>query len=836
MFRSDPLTTNDFLATDRNASNRPGPPPLIRNYEEMAAATLRTPFPGARPFSAIASHNPEHNESDYRRHGISHEQQLEQLEMVRPLPLQPQHHQQHHFQQQHQQQQQQQPQQQQEQQNYHNLHQVFQQKLTMSQSTSDIRQLAITSDLEQATTQANTSTPKQMTQSLYGTLGRVRNRADAGTQLAHTQKRLRNVCVKLFGSNPNLPLVSNSNVNPVITASGSTCSTTTATSTAANTMLANPDLCIPRSSKLLAASVTGTAICTKSAPETGKTTSDTSVAISATVNNAIVTSNSSDFNDPNVIYAEIRRKEPNLNNNNIVNGSQDVRSNVGTSSAVDKYDKYVVEVGQANKSNVHDVSLDANQSSQSLVVKDSPEKSVPEIELQKRPDFRSSTQSDSPVTSSSESGRGTLPGDSQPTKSQLQRDYESKSSPVGSKEAAGQRHRRFEQVQMQLQKILDDCGANQTSSSTTDDAGRARAISLGAAYLDQSIHHRLSVVEESEHSWMSDGSVRSAPIAAPPTDSNAVVQSKLTNADAQSIHSSTCDRPRSRSIVETNSEAVTVDVLAGGASFQSKPINGSARSKRSIGNRVPNQLSQSVEDLADVQSIITEMSYAPASKRQIKGLESMYSEILKLLNNRMSQVKSNETTTRSSTLRRNRFGGSDSSLNTDISRIPSIRPARPHLRSKLTSVQMADHHQTCNGSARRLKQLEQHVLMLTRTVSQLTSELRTCQANCGEMHSLRKEVELLRSRLHSSSVAATSLLHGDDHNNNNQHSSPHAMHVHSGSATLPRKIVTPNSSNPPNRGGIVNGFRRLFVDEAPQIRQFLKKIGCEVGTAGCLLF
>jgi regulator of replication initiation timing len=747
--------TNDFANSDRNPlclSNRPPPPPLFHNYDEIPANSIRTTFPGARPFPAAAPQ--EHNESDYRRHGISHEQQLEQLELVRH-------------------------------------HQMQQHRLTSSQSTSDIHRLT-GSDLEQVT-----STPKQVQQSLYGTLGRARNR-EGLAQSANAQKRLRNVCVKLFGSNPNLPLVSHQTANSV----------PVPTSTAP--ALSNPDLCIPRSSKLLAASVTGTASSTKS-------TVDASALLSSQTSQAshssAPSSSTVDHNDPNVIYAEIRRKEPNVTHD--LKAAATVTT-LTPQTAADKYDKYVVEVGQSiGKSIGTDSKVDANHSSQSLIVKDSPAKSEAHSDsvkaANKRPEFLSQTshvQPDSPLTSSSESGRGTLPGDSQTSKSQsdrcgVQQQFDVKSL-ENDEPTAQQRHRRFEQVQMQLQKILDDCGSS-------NEQVRARALSLGP-FVDAA--HRLSVVEESEHSWLSDASARSAPA---PSDHNGRTP-KVEAADSQSVQSGNCDRPRSRSVVAPETAANERSVACSNgvaelASF-SKAISGSARSKRSIGRTTTN-LSQSVEDLADVQSIITEMSYAPASKRQIKGLEHMYGEILKLLSSRMSQVKTNDARSNQA-LRRNRFGGSDSSLNTEVGR-PTVRPTRPHLRSKLSGTS-----DVCNNSARRLKQLEQHVLMLTRTVSQLTSELRTCQANCAETHNLRKEVELLRNRLHST------ILLTDDHNNNT-HAASHTMHMHSGSATLPRKMAAPTAAqHASNRGGLVNGFRRLFVDDAPQIRQFLKKIGCEV--------
>ena len=116
-----------------------------------------------------------------------------------------------------------------------------------------------------------------------------------------------------------------------------------------------------------------------------------------------------------------------------------------------------------------------------------------------------------------------------------------------------------------------------------------------------------------------------------------------------------------------------------------------------------------------------------------------------------------------------------------------------------------------------MKRLENHVITLSKSVAQLTNEIRANQNSNLEIQYLRKEVDQLRNRVHLISV--------DDLNNNKMQQ----QHQASG-GTLPRKSTTLNSQQL-NANSLMNGFKRFFGDEQPQIRKFLSKLGYEVSIA-----
>lgn len=116
-----------------------------------------------------------------------------------------------------------------------------------------------------------------------------------------------------------------------------------------------------------------------------------------------------------------------------------------------------------------------------------------------------------------------------------------------------------------------------------------------------------------------------------------------------------------------------------------------------------------------------------------------------------------------------------------------------------------------------MKRLESHVVTLSKSVAQLTSELRANQNLNLELQYLRKEVEQLRNRV------SFNLMISDDLNNNK---TPGAS-----GGTLPRKSTggqQANGANGANKNGLMSGLKRFFGDEQPQVRQFLKKLGYEV--------
>ena len=120
-----------------------------------------------------------------------------------------------------------------------------------------------------------------------------------------------------------------------------------------------------------------------------------------------------------------------------------------------------------------------------------------------------------------------------------------------------------------------------------------------------------------------------------------------------------------------------------------------------------------------------------------------------------------------------------------------------------------------------MKRLEGHVITLSKSVAQLTSELRANQNLNLELQYLRKEVDQLKNRV------SFNLMISDDLNNNKT-TGP------TSGGTLPRKSSAaqqPTGGAMPNGGGkngLMSGLKRFFGDEQAQVRQFLRKLGYEV--------
>jgi len=228
-------------------------------------------------------------------------------------------------------------------------------------------------------------------------------------------------------------------------------------------------------------------------------------------------------------------------------------------------------------------------------------------------------------------------------------------------------------------------------------------------------------------------------------------------------------------------------------------------------NRSMDDLTDLMDDLNSVYTEATMNYTAPTVvKKQLKGIESMYSEILTLLNSRMDSVK---TEIRPS-LKRNKFGGSESSLNTEISRCYT-KPLKPSYLRK-SSVD--------DFNNRKMKRLENHVITLSKSVALLTNEIRSNQNLNLEIQYLRKEVESLKNRVQFN------LMISDDLNNNKMQQQQQL----NATGTLPKKSSTSaQQRNATLNGGktLMSGLKRLFGDEQPQVRQFLKKFGYEVSSS-----
>ncbi|XP_072929914.1 uncharacterized protein [Epargyreus clarus] len=180
---------------------------------------------------------------------------------------------------------------------------------------------------------------------------------------------------------------------------------------------------------------------------------------------------------------------------------------------------------------------------------------------------------------------------------------------------------------------------------------------------------------------------------------------------------------------------------------------------------------------------------ARAIRRQLRGLENMYAEVLQLLGVRKPASLAKHPTWESSRLSSKRRYGSMSSL---PSSSVSSRPVRDKRRSSNDHRKKHD----LKGINKRFQRLEAHVVTLARSVAHLSSEMRT-------QHALLRELDLVRAEL-----AALRHMYRSQQN------------IRSGS----HRHLDPFSFSNPDR---VKRLTKFFGDEPPLMRLFLKKLGYE---------
>lgn len=188
-------------------------------------------------------------------------------------------------------------------------------------------------------------------------------------------------------------------------------------------------------------------------------------------------------------------------------------------------------------------------------------------------------------------------------------------------------------------------------------------------------------------------------------------------------------------------------------------------------------------------------------RKQLEGLEGMYSEVLKLLGggrrggrhilgNGMGDLKTS----------RRRLHGSLSSL---PSSIVSSRPGRDKRRVIDDRVRKTARDGGGKSIHKRFQRLESHVVTLARSVAHLSSEMRTQHLMFQEIESIRGELATIRGG-------------GGGHGGGNN---PRSGHVSWDSF----KAGLPGLSNP----GRVKKLTQFFGDEPPLVRIFLRKLGYE---------
>ncbi|CAG5023487.1 unnamed protein product [Parnassius apollo] len=182
---------------------------------------------------------------------------------------------------------------------------------------------------------------------------------------------------------------------------------------------------------------------------------------------------------------------------------------------------------------------------------------------------------------------------------------------------------------------------------------------------------------------------------------------------------------------------------------------------------------------------------ARAIRRQLRGLENMYAEVLQLLGVRRPAPAHPHPHTPAWDARlssKRRYGSMSSLPSSSV----SSRPIRDKRRSSNEHRKKHD----LKGINKRFQRLESHVVTLARSVAHLSSEMRTQHLVMQEMDNIRAEIAALRHMYKSQ------------------------QYIRSGH----QRHLDPYSFSNPDR---VKRLTKFFGDEPPLMRLFLKKLGYE---------
>ncbi|XP_030747246.1 uncharacterized protein LOC115875852 isoform X2 [Sitophilus oryzae] len=188
------------------------------------------------------------------------------------------------------------------------------------------------------------------------------------------------------------------------------------------------------------------------------------------------------------------------------------------------------------------------------------------------------------------------------------------------------------------------------------------------------------------------------------------------------------------------------------------------------------------------------MADAKTIRKQLEGLETMYSEVLKLLGVNKKTGRYQPSDPKCS---KRRYGSMSSLISSSVS---SIRRER-----RSTRCIPEDRRRGAGGrgepraTARRFQRLEAHVVTLARSVAHLSSEMRTQHMVTQEMEAVRQEVAALRAQTNMLNIRSQSALR----------------------PTTNRDL--PSLANPTR----VKKLTKFFGDEPPLLRLFLRKLGYE---------
>ncbi|CAH1959111.1 unnamed protein product [Acanthoscelides obtectus] len=174
-------------------------------------------------------------------------------------------------------------------------------------------------------------------------------------------------------------------------------------------------------------------------------------------------------------------------------------------------------------------------------------------------------------------------------------------------------------------------------------------------------------------------------------------------------------------------------------------------------------------------------------RKQLEGLESMYSEVLKLLGVKKHPGRYQPSDPR---FNKRRYGSMSSLPSSSVSSRPIRDKRRTDERKKVRDMR---------GINKRFQRLESHVVTLARSVAHLSSEMRTQHLMIQEMENIRGEIAALRTQ--------TNMLN---------------VRSQSASRAVSSKEL-PTLANPAR----VKKLTKFFGDEPPLLRLFLRKLGYE---------
>ncbi|KAG8179679.1 hypothetical protein JTE90_021276 [Oedothorax gibbosus] len=199
-------------------------------------------------------------------------------------------------------------------------------------------------------------------------------------------------------------------------------------------------------------------------------------------------------------------------------------------------------------------------------------------------------------------------------------------------------------------------------------------------------------------------------------------------------------------------------------------------------------------------------------RKQLEGLETMYSEILRLLGVKNSaKATAFASSLDVSRQSRRKLHGSLSSL---TARSSASRSNHSFVDKRGFSEKRRTKECRSSSASKRLQRLESHVVTLARSVAHLSSEMRTQHILIQELENMRQDVTWVQERLRLMQLAQGC-------HPNVGAAKGHPLAMHKDWDNFHKEVL--ELLNPSR----AKKLTKFFGDEPPLIRQFLKRLGYE---------